>query len=136
MAETVPTEAQALTAEELDPSSALKRVLRASLYADTLCRGLHETARAIESKKAKLVVLAEDCDEKLYKQLVQLLCKENDIPILLWPGKKELGEWVGLCKYDSNLNARKVRGCSSVAITDFPTNEEAALKIIRDKASH
>jgi hypothetical protein len=39
-----------------------------------------------------------------------------------------MGEWIGLCKYDSQNNVRKPRKCSSVALKDIPadfTEEEA-----------
>lgn len=33
--------------------------------------------------------------------------------------REELGEWLGHCKYDAEGNAVKVKGTSSLAITDY-----------------
>ena len=34
--------------------------------------------------------------------------------------KVELGEWAGLCKYDSEMEARKVRPCSVCVVKMLP----------------
>jgi hypothetical protein len=39
-----------------------------------------------------------------------------------------LGEYIGICKYDSAQNLRKAKKCSSVVLRDFPadvTEEDA-----------
>lgn len=63
-----------------------------------------------------LCVLAENCDEPMYKKLVSALCSEHQIPIIKVDNNKKLGEWAGLCKIDSTGKARKVVGCSCVVI--------------------
>jgi small subunit ribosomal protein S12e len=40
-----------------------------------------------------------------------------------------LGEWLGQCKFDKEGIARKVRGCSSVAVRDYG-EETAALNFV------
>jgi len=67
-----------------------------------------------------LCVLADDCEEETYKKLVTLLCKEKQIPIFHVEKREDLGEWAGLCKYDAEAKARKVRPCSSVVISRLP----------------
>jgi hypothetical protein len=37
----------------------------------------------------------------------------------------ELGEWLGLCKYDNKGKPRKVRGASAIAINDYGEVTEA-----------
>lgn len=63
-----------------------------------------------------LCILAENCDEPMYKKLVQALCNEHQIPLIKVDNNKKLGEWAGLCKIDSAGKARKVVGCSCVVI--------------------
>lgn len=63
-----------------------------------------------------MCVLAEDCDEAMYKKLVIALCTEHNIPLLRVDNNKKLGEWAGLCKIDKEGKARKVVRCSCVVI--------------------
>ena len=39
--------------------------------------------------------------------------------------RSELGEWLGQCKVDKQGVARKIRGCSSVAVKDYGEETEA-----------
>merc|ERR1712176_314254 len=100
-------------------------VLKKALAHDGLARGLREAARAIEQRTARAVLLAKDCDQPDYNKLINALCKEVDIPLLAVPKAKQLGEWCGLCKVDQEGQARKVVGCSCVAIKDFGEETEA-----------
>ena len=92
----------------MDVPSALRHVLRESLYVDGLARGIDESARALDKKLGKLCVLAKDCEEATYKKLVEALCKEHEVPLVKVDDKKALGEMAGLCKIDKDGNARKV----------------------------
>ena len=122
-----------------DLNSNLQKLLKLASYEDKLSKGLHEVCKALEasaspgSKKADLCILAEDCDAANYKLLVSTLCKEYGVRILKVPSRKELGEWVGLCKYDANNSARKVRGCSAVVIREFSNTDDAqsAINIVQ-----
>ena len=58
-------------------------------------------------------------------RLVQALCQEHSIPLMQVSDSKDLGEWVGLCKYDAAGKARKVVGCSCAVIRDWGENSEA-----------
>ena len=62
-------------------------------------------------------MLASNCDEANYVKLIEALCAEHGIHLLKVDDKVQLGEWAGLCKIDKEGNARKVVGCSVVAIT-------------------
>lgn len=53
----------------------LKRVVQTALHRSLLAKGVHEVCKAIESKQAKFVVLADDCSEDSYKKLVVALAK-------------------------------------------------------------
>jgi small subunit ribosomal protein S12e len=79
-----------------------------ALHQGCLSKGLHEVCKALDTKAAKCVLLAEDCTEgKLfnsdsYKKLIKALCKENNVPLKMVKEGGSMGEWIGICKYDSN----------------------------------
>lgn len=111
----------------------LRHVLRSSLHADGLSRGLRECVKAMEAKKAKLCVLAESCDEKEYVKLVEALCTEHGISFIKVPDGKQLGEWVGLCKVDKNGAAQKVVSCSCAVIRDYGNSSDSEyLNVLMD----
>merc|ERR1712060_752604 len=123
MAEAVASAVGGAPADDLggrmDFETALREVLKSALIHDGLSRGLHETTKALDKRQALLCVLAENCDEAAYKKLVQALCQEHGIPLIKVDNNHKLGEWAGLCKLDSEGNARKVVRCSAVAIRDW-----------------
>ncbi|KAL8436590.1 hypothetical protein Efla_007055 [Eimeria flavescens] len=122
-----PEEIQVEVEEEdvKDLKTAIKRVLKNALIHDGLARGLHEVAKALDSKRAQACFLAESCSEPAYKKLVEALCKEHGIPLIEVADSKELGQWAGLCRIDHEGAARKVVGASCVAVTDFGEQSEA-----------
>lgn len=117
--------------EEITTTSAIKEVLKNARGRGSLVRGLHEVAKTIESGNAKLVFLAENCDEPAYKKLIQALAKEKGIPLVLVADKKELGEMAGLCKIDKDGNARKVVKASSVVVSAFGDENSASLAFLK-----
>jgi len=106
-----------VVAGEMDINEALRKVLKAGLWADGLVRGIREAAKALDKRQAHLCVLATNCEEPLYIKLVEALCHEHNIPLLKVDDNKKLGEWAGLCKIDKEGKARKVVGCSCVVVT-------------------
>ncbi|XP_018327115.1 40S ribosomal protein S12 [Agrilus planipennis] len=112
----VPTSAVA-SGGSMDVNQALQEVLKNALVHDGLVRGLHEAAKALDKRQALLCVLAENCDEPMYKKLVTALCSEHQIPLIKVDKNKMLGEWAGLCKIDSAGKARKVVGCFRFSVT-------------------
>ena len=120
--EVAPTESAPHT--QISVEDALREVLRRSLYADGLARGLRECVKALDSRKAQLCVLAESCDEKEYVRLIEALCAEHKVSFIKVPDGKALGEWVGLCKMDKNGVAQKVVSCSCVVVRDFGAQSE------------
>jgi small subunit ribosomal protein S12e len=121
----------------MDTNTAIQEVLKAALIHDGLARGLHESAKALDKRQALLCVLADNCDEPMYKKLVQALCQEHQIPIIKVDSNQKLGEWAGLCKLDAEGKARKVVRCSSVVVRDWG-KESPAHDIIKDyiKSQH
>ena len=47
------------------------------------------------------------------------MAKQAGTPLIEVPSRDDIGEWLGLCKYDVEGNARKVKGTSSVAIRSW-----------------
>lgn len=97
----------------------LKEVLKNAQVNGSLLHGIHEGTKALEKKLGVLCVLANNCEEAMYKKLVTGLCAENSTPLIEVDSNKTLGEWSGLCKYDNNGQARKVVGCSCVVVKHF-----------------
>lgn len=104
------------TGGPMDVNQALQEVLKIALIHDGVVHGLHEATKALDKRQAVLCVLAENCDEQMYKKLVSALCSEHQIPLIKVDNNKKLGEWSGLCKIDNTGKARKVVGSSCVVI--------------------
>merc|ERR1719431_1988501 len=100
----------------MDISTALQEVLKTALIHDGLSRGLRECAKALDKRTAVLCILANNCNEPMYKRLVEALCAEHGINLMKVEDNKKLGEWAGLCKIDREGKARKVVGCSCVVV--------------------
>merc|ERR1712224_730674 len=107
-----------------DLPTAIRKVLKNAMVADGCIRGLHEVAKYIDAGKAQVVFLAESCNEPTYKKLVQALSSEKNIPVIDVSDNKTLGEWAGLCKIDSDGNAKKVVGASCVVVFDHGEESE------------
>merc|ERR1712080_382036 len=97
----------------MDINTAIQEVLKQALIGDGLARGLHESAKALDKRQALLCILAENCDEPMYKKLVTALCCEHGIPLIKVDSNMKLGEWAGLCKIDQR--ARPGRSSSAPA---------------------
>ena len=108
----------------LDPNSALKEVLKKALQYGKLARGLRECVKALDRREALICVLASQCDEPAYVDLVKALCKHSNIKLMTVPDSKQLGEWAGLCKLDKDANPRKVVPCSCVVVKEFGKQSE------------
>ncbi|KAF5301145.1 hypothetical protein FQR65_LT08975 [Abscondita terminalis] len=115
----------------MDVNQALQEVLKIALIHDGVVRGLHESTKVLDKRQAVLCILAENCDEPMFKKLVSALCSEHQIPLVKVDNNKKLGEWAGLCKIDNTGKARKVVGCSCVVIRDFG-EESPALDVLQE----
>ena len=102
-----------------DVEDALRIVLRKSLEVNGLVRGLSEVARSLDRRVAHLCILAEDCEDPQYKQLIEALCRQNNIDIVMVKERTKLAEWAGLVKLDGEGNIKKHFKCSCVSIKDF-----------------
>ena len=94
---------------------------------------MNEVVKSLDRKDAQLCILADNCEEQKYKQLVEAFCAQNNIPIVHIDDRKKIGEWVGYYKKDEEGNIRKLRGASSAAIKDFGEST-AALEYVLNYA--
>jgi small subunit ribosomal protein S12e len=86
--------------EEMNKVNAARQVIKRAKFANGMLQGLNEVAKALDSKRAQLCFLSEDCEDAKYKKLITALCKQNNIPICDVEQRVDLGEWLGQCKYD------------------------------------
>ncbi|KAK2153340.1 hypothetical protein LSH36_300g03011 [Paralvinella palmiformis] len=115
----------------MDINAAIQEVLKTSLIHDGLAHGLHECAKALDKRQAHLCILANNCDEPMYVKLVEALCAGHGINLIKVDNTKKLGEWAGLCKIDKEGKARKVVGCSCVAVKDYG-EESMAVHVLNE----
>uniref|UniRef100_A0A5F8A474 40S ribosomal protein S12 n=1 Tax=Macaca mulatta TaxID=9544 RepID=A0A5F8A474_MACMU len=86
----------------VDINTVLQEVLKTAVIHDGLAREICKAAKGLDKCQAHLwvlCVLASNCDEPMYVQLVEALCAEHQINLIKVDDKK-LGEWAGLCKTD------------------------------------
>ncbi|KAJ1411071.1 50S ribosomal protein L30e-like protein [Ochromonadaceae sp. CCMP2298] len=116
-------------ASELSTIDSLKVVLKKALVFDGLRRGIHECVKALDRGSARLCILAKDCDNAEYTKLVQALCAEGGVHLIMADAGTEIGEWCGLAKLDAEGNVRKAVRCSVAVVTDFG-EETHALTVV------
>lgn len=117
--EATPVVQQAAEEIVLTQEVAIQNVIEEARKAFALVRGLNQVVRAVDSRKAKAVVIAEDCDESSYKNLISALCAQNQVKLFVVESKEELGRMAGLCKRDIEGSARNIVPTSSVAVLDL-----------------
>merc|ERR1711908_34765 len=76
----------------MDINTAIQEVLKQALIGDGLARGLREAAKALDKRQALLCILADNCDEPMYKKLVTALCQEHGIPLIKVDSNMKLGK--------------------------------------------
>ncbi len=74
--------------------------------------------------QAQLCILADDTDSPDYKKLIEALCAERNVNLISVPTKLQLGEIAGLCRIDSDGNAKNVVACSCAVVTDYGEESE------------
>merc|ERR1719429_284633 len=92
--------------EEVNMSvlDALKEVLKKARIHGGLKKGLHECAKALDRRSARLCCLAKDCENEEYKKLIKALCAEGEVPVIMVDAGKDLGAYCGLAKLDEEGN--------------------------------
>lgn len=124
----VPVAERAIHLADPEPESleeAISVVIRKSLEANGLVRGLSEVARALDRRTAHMCILAEDCDDEEYKKLITALCKQGEIDLINVEEREKLAQWANLVRKDDTGNIKKTMKCSCVAIRDFGERSRA-----------
>jgi ribosomal protein L7Ae-like RNA K-turn-binding protein len=127
-------EVQAVETIQLTRETAIQTVLDIASHHGGVIKGVKETLKAIESQKAKIVFLAEDCDNEEYKNKVTLFAKQNGVPVV------DVATWVELkdgCKLglssetikriaeEKGKEPKMKPRCSTATIVDFGEDSEA-----------
>lgn len=81
-----------------------------------VAKGLNCVIKSIVKGKAKLVVLAEDCDNKDYKATVTALCKTYGVELKGQVTKQDLGDIFGMASLKSDASVRRHINCSACAV--------------------
>jgi ribosomal protein L7Ae-like RNA K-turn-binding protein len=72
----------------VDFETSLKRIIQTSNSDSLLAKGIHEVAKALESKdekvRAKYVILAKNCTEANYVKIVKGLAQQNKVIFSSW----------------------------------------------------
>merc|ERR1711957_636040 len=87
-------------------NDALRSVIKKAQANNGLVKGLNEVCKALDKNGQNGTMLV-------------VMAKRATVPLLMVETREELGEWLGHCKYDAEGNAVKVKGTSSLAITDY-----------------
>merc|ERR1712127_631872 len=99
---------------EMNVLDALKEVLKKALVHDGLRKGLHECAKALDRRSARLCCLAK-----------------GEVSVIMVDSGKDLGAWCGLAKLDADGEVKKAVRTSCAVITDFG-EETRALTVLLD----
>lgn len=86
--------------------------------------------KELERGNGRLCILASDCDNAEYKKLIQALCTEQGVPLILSDKGVEIAEWVGLAKLNADGTVRKVKRTSVAVVTDFGEESVALNKVL------
>lgn len=126
--QTKPTTAEAPAAVAAQPAAdvepetteaALEIVIRKAIEANGVICGVSQVARALDRRTAFLCILATDCEEEQYRDLITALAHQNNIDIIQVDHRTQLAEWVGLVKRDRTGAIKKHFKCSCIAINNF-----------------
>jgi small subunit ribosomal protein S12e len=118
----------------LDRQTAIQTVLGIALHHGGVVKGVAETLKALESQKAKVVFLAEDCDNEQYKETVRALAKLNGVPVVdveTWVELKDscklglLSSTIQRIAEEKGKEPKMKPRCSSATIIDWGEDSEA-----------
>ena len=90
-----------LTPSLASPICFLKVLQKAMIHGGRK-KGLHECAKALDRRTARLCCLAKDCENDEYKKLIKGLCAEGEVHVVMVEHGKDLGAWCGLAKLDGD----------------------------------
>lgn len=77
-------------------SDKVLRTLEAAKSTGKVRRGTNEATKAIDSGRARLIIIAEDVEPEEIVMHLPVLCEEKKIPYVYVPSKLELGRASGI----------------------------------------
>lgn len=114
--------------------TALEQVCRIANSRELFVKGFRQVSSVVMRKQPKLVLLAKDNDEKA-SAVIDALCREKNVPVILIESRKELGKIAGLV---SRHDKSKVCPCGVAAVLDYGKNSEGkvfVMGVLRDMLS-
>ena len=105
-----------------------------SLNHGGVVKGVAETLKALESAKAKVVFVAEDCDNEQIVNTIRALAEQSGVPVVVVPTWIELKDFCKLGMLSSTIikiaeekgkEAKIKPRCSSAAIVEWGEDSEA-----------
>ena len=118
----------------LDRITAIQTVLGVSLHHGGVVKGVAETLKALEAAKAKVVFIAEDCDNEQLKDTIRALAAQAGVPVVDVPTWIELKDFCKLGLLSSTIikiaeekgkEAKIKPRCSCAAIVEWGEDSEA-----------
>ena len=112
--------------EEYKPIVEQQYTLRDALiqaFSNNLSKGGRECVRVLCGGKAKVVLLANDCEPKI-KAIATFFSQKNKIPIVTIDDRKELGRILNFEKVSLGGKVRN-SGCGVALISDFNERTKA-----------
>merc|ERR1712066_306805 len=103
-----------------DTIDSLRATLKAAGHERKIKKGLNEVCRDLDKHNAVVCFLANDVKEATYKQLIEALASNANIPLVKVDSSKMLGEMCGLCKVDEDGEVTKVVGVGACVINEWP----------------
>ena len=109
----------------MDINTAVHEVLKTAVVHDGLSRGFHEATKTLYKREAVLCVLVNDCDEKMYVNLIEaLVLKITSTYLRLMTTRN----WVNGLVF-AKLTKRDNQECSCVVVKNWG-KESQALDIV------
>lgn len=118
----------------LDLPRAIQIVLGIALHHGGVVKGIAEVLKSLEAQKAKVVLIADDCDNEQYKDTITALAGQYNVPVLSVDTWVELKDFCKLGLLSSTIREiaeqkgkePKIKPrCSSAAIIDWGEDSEA-----------
>ena len=96
-----------------------------------VAKGIKCTIKAILKGKAQLVLLAEDCENKDYSNIVTGLCKKYNVKLQMVPQKQLIGKALGLTHIKADGTVKRQMGCGACAIIKYGSVETQEIEDFR-----
>lgn len=111
----------------------LENGLRQINLSGTVAKGFNCVVKAIIKGKAKIVFLAEDCDNKDYKNLITALAKQNEVKLVTVPEKETLGKALNLGSIRKDGTVRRQIKCGACAVIKYGKNVTQDIENFRNQ---